>query len=438
MIAKLDEETLRQLRRQDLDSLKFGGTAVPLSQIPASLDKAIKWMNKGRDWQPDPDNYGKLVNQNPVLQKAWSEFDESSREWMGENVLKPVLEGRRKLDDWTFSGIDALKEYDAPGKVQDAFTDMGRMITGKFDHLGPAKAERDIVKQTISDSYPRSQDMLNTEESIRALQASGSLTEAESSRFDKNLSTPNSPKEFSPYIYTGKSSDTFGGELGLLDKIDSAIKNNNNEQVQSLIKSGELKSDGTTTVFTKVPKGLSRFGKEGEAVGVLSRNDRKLFDTAFNAKQGLNTQTTALQSGAINQVTKQVTNQTDTIGDVFGKGVTQGLPSLERVYDKIGEDALGADKLKGIFGAGAEQAADVANKGKDLSFDPLGITQFNTATGKVGFGDPATIALKLALAFGQYKQQAAAAEGTQAQSTRIPGVGGNMKNLYDYFAGTVA
>ena len=228
---------------------------------------------------------------------------------------------------------------------------------------------------------------------------------------------------------------TDGGDL--VSGIDSAI-NNNREQVQSLIKSGELKSDGTTTVFTKVPKGLSRFGKEGEAVGVLSRNNRKLFDAAFNAKQGL--QSSALKQGQQTVASKAFSDPLK-VGSSFNPLNTESLYKTDLGdiggdwLENIGDTGLVKGwedwfKGKNLYSAGKGQAAGnlFKNFGENIKKGltnltlPGGFAKFDVSklmAGKNPFAlaNPVTLALTIASALINKGAADAAARGTPVAST---------------------
>ncbi len=206
-------------------------------------------------------------------------------------------------------------------------------------------------------------------------------------------------------------------DYGVIGNIARQLENSekslpNARQIdESLINRLKSKARGNT---------LTRTGSVG-GKGSMANNAQRLLDIyKARLEQGAGVEQGLQSTGALTDATREL-----------------DIPGIQKYMNPgITEDNVTSSikQLEELFDTGADKAADVAKKGKDLSLDPLGVTQFNTATGKVSLGNPATIALKLALAFGQYKQAEAAAESTPAQSTYRSGTGSKMKYNRNWFA----
>ena len=214
MIAKLDEETLRKLRRQDLDSLKFGGTAVPIQQLlqglPGALDKSINWMNKGRGWKKVK---GKWVNENPLIINKVKDYLKNRKieskaftKEIRQNTQAAISRGEAK-GKVTGQNIKQGINQNIAVPLKDALTDIVNMPTGKFDALGPASSRAYKLKtQGMGDIRGTSGDNYEAEEKRLGKRVEELGNEA---ALQKNLSIVNNNNTVNQ-IQPGK---TFGGGL---------------------------------------------------------------------------------------------------------------------------------------------------------------------------------------------------------------------------------
>ena len=189
MIAKLDEETLRKLRRQDLDSLKFGGGLDVLNRalqgLPAAIDKSIKAVNN-----PWKKVNGKWVEVNP---KTGSPFTKAELQIRNEltrgrypGSLKPKITG----EFGSKGNLPKAINQNIAVPLKDALTDIVNMPTGKFDALGPASSRAYKLKtQGMADIRGTSGDNYAADE-IRLGKRAEEL--GNQAALQNNLNTPSS------------------------------------------------------------------------------------------------------------------------------------------------------------------------------------------------------------------------------------------------------
>ena len=171
---------------------------------------------------------------------------------------------------------------------------------------------------------------------------------------------------------------------------------------ESLIKRLQNKARGSTLTST---------GSVG-GKGSMANNSQRLLDI-YKAR---------LEQGAgVNQASKAASKAVEE--------VVPQIPSLEGL--EVPEGAFDPDQLEKFFGTGAEKAADVAEKGMNLSFGPLGMGSFNTATGALGLANPWMIGLNFLKKIAE-TNQAKANLPKNVPSTRKPGL---TKQQFPYYVG---
>jgi len=127
------------------------------------------------------------------------------------------------------------------------------------------------------------------------------------------------------------------------------------------------------------------------------------------------------QGAGVNQASKAASKAVEE--------VVPQIPSLEGL--EVPEGAFDPDQLEKFFGTGAEKAADVAEKGMNLSFGPLGMGSFNTATGALGLANPWMIGLNFLKKIAE-TNQAKANLPKNVPSTFKPGL---TKKKFPYYVG---
>ena len=377
---QLEEEE----RERDSKSLKFGGGLDVLNQalqgIPGGLEGAIQWMNKGRDWQQDPKNFNKLVNKNPVLKKAWKEFDTGSRQWSGKQ-LGEVQKGRKALDQWTYSNLDkatgAVKGYNPTGKLSDAFTDIGNMVSGKYGATGPAKNIRDAIQQTRLDDPGQDPDLVRL---------SGKALTQHLRKFD----TPNDRKAAALNTVVTDNRSEPPGEVKqgnwLTNKLtddkglSSLWSKKGNNKAQALTKPKPAET-GWSTVFTKDPN-------TGEDLGVMTRNQRKNWERANPKANPKWDEAYTPKSEVTTTPQKIIEKKVKT--DEIQKNIEETKDATNKTsIENIGASLLNQTKVGSAYNK-VKKIADIA---KSLKTVGAGKT---IAAGIKGI-DPVTIAISLAI-----------------------------------------
>lgn len=387
---QLEEEE----RERDRKSLKFGGGLDVLNQalqgIPGGLEGAIQWMNKGRDWQPDPENFNKLVNKNPVLKKAWKEFDTESRQWTGKQLGK-IQESRKALDKWTYSNLDratgAIGEYNPAGKLSDAFTDIGNMVTGKYGATGPAKNIRDAIKQTRLDDPGQDPDLvrLTGKELTRHLKK----FETPNDRKAELLNTVNSDNRAKEVQSTSISSNFLGGSLP-----DTKAMVEKANKVKAANKAAFEKEAMDKWINKTRNSPAQRSGAfEKEELWDLHKKANPKWDEAYTPKSEVKstTQTKIQKKAKTDEITKNVKDKKDATDKT----------SLENIGSSLLNQTKAGQAYKNI-----KNVVDIAK-----SIKAVGAAK--TASTMVAGIDPVTIALSIAVnAAKQNAQGSGASSGT--------------------------